>query len=76
MKQLIFTIFITTILLINNIGCMQSQNDDKEIKFVIANCLLRDGKIRHFRLSNITARAELKDNFKDIIGYGIKTNDN
>ena len=54
----------------------ETEDDEKDVKFVIANCLLRDGKIRHFRLSNITARAELKDDFKDIIGYGIKTNDN
>lgn len=53
----------------------ETEDDEKDVKFVIANCLLRDGKIRHFRVSNITARSELKDDFKDIIGYGIKTND-
>ena len=52
-----------------------TEDEDNEVKFVIANCLLRDGKIRHFRVSNITARSELKDDFKDIIGYGIKPND-
>lgn len=52
-----------------------TEDEDNEVKFVIANCLLRDGKIRHFRVSNITARYELKDDFKDIIGYGIKPND-
>ena len=52
-----------------------TEDEDNEVKFVIANCLLRDGKIRHFRVSNITARSELKDDFKDIIGYGIKPHD-
>ena len=47
----------------------ETEDDEKDVKFVIANCLLRDGKIRHFRVSNITARFELSDEFKDIINY-------
>ena len=68
--------FTTRIITNCKVEEFETEDDEKDVKFVIANCLLRDGKIRHFRLSNITARAELKDNFKDIIGYGIKTNDN
>lgn len=47
----------------------ETEDDEKDVKFVIANCLLREGKIRHFRVSNITARFELSDEFKDIINY-------
>ena len=67
--------FTTRIITNCKVEEFQTEDDDKEVKFVIANCLLRDGKIRHFRISNITARSELKDDFKDIIGYGIKPND-
>ena len=67
--------FTTRIITNCKVEEFQTEDDDKEVKFVIANCLLRDGKIRHFRVSNITARSELKDDFKDIIGYGIKPND-
>ena len=67
--------FTTRIITNCKVEEFETEDDEKDVKFVIANCLLRDGKIRHFRLSNITARAELKDNFKDIIGYGIKPND-
>lgn len=67
--------FTTRIITNCKVEEFETEDDEKDVKFVIANCLLRDGKIRHFRLSNITARAELKDDFKDIIGYGIKPND-
>ena len=67
--------FTTRIITNCKVEEFETEDDEKDVKFVIANCLLRDGKIRHFRLSNITARAELKDNFKDIIGYGIKPHD-
>ena len=67
--------FTTRIITNCKVEEFETEDDDKDVKFVIANCLLRDGKIRHFRVSNITARYELKDDFKDIIGYGIKPND-
>lgn len=67
--------FTTRIITNCKVEEFETEDDEKDVKFVIANCLLRDGKIRHFRLSNITARYELKDDFKDIIGYGIKPND-
>ena len=67
--------FTTRIITNCKVEEFETEDDEKDVKFVIANCLLRDGKIRHFRVSNITARYELKDDFKDIIGYGIKPND-
>ena len=67
--------FTTRIITNCKVEEFETEDDEKDVKFVIANCLLRDGKIRHFRVSNITARSELKDDFKDIIGYGIKPND-
>ena len=67
--------FTTRIITNCKVEEFETEDDEKDVKFVIANCLLRDGKIRHFRISNITARSELKDDFKDIIGYGIKPND-
>ena len=67
--------FTTRIITNCKVEEFETEDEEKDVKFVIANCLLRDGKIRHFRVSNITARSELKDDFKDIIGYGIKPND-
>lgn len=67
--------FTTRIITNCKVEEFETEDDEKDVKFVIANCLLRDGKIRHFRVSNITARSELKDDFKDIIGYGIKPHD-
>lgn len=67
--------FTTRIITNCKVEEFETEDEEKDVKFVIANCLLRDGKIRHFRVSNITARSELKDDFKDIIGYGIKPHD-
>lgn len=67
--------FTTRIITNCKVEEFETEDDEKDVKFVIANCLLSDGKIRHFRVSNITARSELKDDFKDIIGYGIKPHD-
>ena len=67
--------FTTRIITNCKVEEFETEDEEKDVKFVIANCLLREGKIRHFRVSNITARSELKDDFKDIIGYGIKPHD-
>ncbi|MGG1921748.1 hypothetical protein AB1278_08050 [Chryseobacterium sp. NRRL B-14798] len=37
--------------------------DEANVKFIIANCLLRQGEIRHFKLKNINERLEMKDDF-------------
>ena len=61
--------FTTRIITNCKVEEFETEDDEKDVKFVIANCLLREGKIRHFRVSNITARFELSDEFKDIINY-------
>lgn len=38
-----------------------------KVKFVVANCLLRHGEIRHFKLSNINERLDMKDEFNKLI---------
>lgn len=41
--------------------------DGEEEVFIIANCLLRNGHIRHFKLKNIGERLTLKKDFEDLI---------
>ncbi len=41
--------------------------DGEEEVFIIANCLLRNGHIRHFKLKNIGERLTLKDEFEKLI---------
>lgn len=38
-----------------------------KVKFIVANCLLRHGEIRHFKLSNINERLDMKDEFNKLI---------
>ncbi len=40
--------------------------EEEKVKFVIADCLLRNGDLRHFKLSNINERLEMNDLFKEL----------
>lgn len=39
-----------------------TEEEDK-VKFIVADCLLRNGDLRHFRLSNISERLEMDNQF-------------
>lgn len=41
--------------------------EEKEETFIIANCLLRKGDIRHFRLKNIIERSTFTEDFEKLI---------
>lgn len=44
----------------------ETEDGEKEV-FIIANCLLRNGHIRHFKLKNIGERLTLKKGFEQLI---------
>ena len=54
--------------IITNCSTSTFENEDEiEETFIIANCLLRKGDIRHFRLKNIIERSTLTKDFENLI---------
>lgn len=44
----------------------ETEDGEKEV-FIIANCFLRNGHIRHFKLKNVGERLTLKNDFENLI---------
>lgn len=42
-------------------------DEEENVKFIVANCLLRNGEIRHFKLNNINETFEMNDDFGTFI---------
>lgn len=54
--------------IITNCSTSTFENEDEiEETFIIANCLLRKGDVRHFRLKNISERLTFTDVFENLI---------
>lgn len=54
--------------IITNCSTSTFENEDEiEETFIIANCLLRKGDIRHFRLKNIIERSTLTKDFENLL---------